>query len=120
MKTHPLREHSIQATFAALDSALIIGGSLLTAALMKARGFPDPNQFWHPFALFVREWGFLLILIPGLWVGASVWLESHPRIDFTSRWTIFTGVLVFAGLVWLMLVAVMLGSGAGTIIQAAE
>lgn len=38
MKAHLLREHTIQSVFALLDSALIIGGSLMTAALMKARG----------------------------------------------------------------------------------
>ena len=120
MKMNHLREHSIQSVFVALDAALIIGGSLMTAALMKARGFPDPDQFWHPFALFVRGWGFFLILIPALWVGGSLWLERNPRFDFTSRWTIVTGILVFAGLAWLMFVAVMLGSGAGTIIQSVD
>lgn len=92
----------------------------MTAALMKARGFPDSNQFWHPLALFVREWGFLFILIPGLWVAGTVWLESNPRFDFTSRWTMVTGVLVFVGLAWLMFVSVILGSGAGRIIQSVE
>lgn len=120
MKISPLREHSIQSVFAALDSMLIIGGSLMTAALMKARGFPDPNQFWHPFALFVRGWGFLLILIPGIWVVWSVWSESNPRFDFTRRWTIVTGLIVFAGLAWMMFAAVVLGSGAGRVIQVVE
>ena len=117
---NPLREYSIQSVFAVLDSTLIIGGSLMTAALMKARGFPDSNQFCHPLALFVREWGFLFILIPGLWVAGTVWLESNPRFDFTSRWTMVTGVLVFVGLAWLMFVSVILGSGAGRIIQSVE
>ena len=120
MKTHLIREHTIQTVFAVLGSTLIVGGSLMTAKLMKARGFPDPDQFWHPFALFVRNWGFFLILIPGAWVAWSIWLEDNPRIHFTRRWTLVTGMLLLAGLAWLMFVAVILGSGAGRLVQAVQ
>ncbi len=120
MNGNPIREFVIQSVFAVLHSALIIGGSITTAALMKARGYPDPNQFWHPWALFVRNWGFLLILISGVWVVGTIWLERNRSSDFSSRWTIVTGLLVFAGLVWLMTLSVLLGSGAGKLIRSTQ
>ena len=120
MKTNPISEFAAQSVFAVLQSALIVGGSLTTAALMKARGFPDSSQFWHPFALFVRSWGFLLILIPGIWVVGTIWLERSRSLDFTTRWTVISGLLVSAGLVLLMAISVLLGSGAGTLIQSVE
>jgi len=87
----------------------------MTAAMMKARGFPDPDLFWPPLALFVRSWGFLLIFIPGLWVILSIWLEGHPRFEFSKSSTVVTGFILLAGLTWLMIKAVLLGFGAGFI-----
>jgi len=117
MPNNPIREYMTQSVFAVLQSVLIVSGSLMTAGLMKARGYPDPGQFWHPLALFVRNWGFLLISVPGAWVVGTVWLERRPGSDFTTRWTIVTGLLVLAGLAWLMVISVLLGSGAGTIVS---
>jgi peptidoglycan biosynthesis protein MviN/MurJ (putative lipid II flippase) len=117
MAGNPIREYMTQSVFAVLQSALIVSGSVLTAALMRARGYPDPGQFWHPLALFVRNWGFLLISIPGAWVIGTIWLERHRGSDFTTRWTVVTGLLVLGGLAWLMVISVLLGSGAGTIIS---
>jgi hypothetical protein len=120
MKTNPIREFVTQSVFAVLQSALIVGGSLTTAALMKARGYPDSNQFWHPWALFIRNWGFLLILIPGAWVVVTIWLERNRGSDFSTRWTVITGLIVFAGLGWLMTISVFYGSGAGRLIQSVK
>lgn len=120
MSVNQVREFKVQSVFAVLHSALIIGGSMATAALMKARGFPDPEQFWHPLPMFVRSWGFLLILVPGAWVAATIWLERNRSESFSARWTLVTGVLVLAALGCLMLVSILLGSGAGTIIQSIE
>jgi hypothetical protein len=117
MKTNSIHEFMTQSIFAVLQSALIIGGSLTTGVLMKARGFADPNQFGHPWAVFVRNWAFLLILIPGAWVVATIWLERNRGSDFSTRWTVVTGLLVVVGLGGLMTFSVLLGSGAGTLIQ---
>jgi len=106
-----------QSVLAVLQSALIVGGSLTTATLMKARGYPDSSQYWHPWALFVRNWGFLLILIPAIWVVGTIWLERNRSLDFSTRGTVVTGMLVFAGLGLLMVISILLGSGAGTLIQ---
>lgn len=117
MKTNSLREASIQTVFASLDGLLIMIGSLTTAVVMKANGFPGPGKVWHPLSLFVRDWGFLLILIPGLWAVGSVWMEKHPRFPFTRRWTMVTGILLSAGLAWLLVVAILLGSQAGAVVE---
>ncbi len=117
MNTQLFRDYITQSVVAVVASTLILGGSMATAMLMKARGFPDSSQIWHPFALFVREWGFLLILIPAAWVVASIWIENNSNMDFTKRWTFVTGLLLLVFLAFLMLAAVMLGFGVGNIIQ---
>ena len=109
-----------QAILAVLQSALIVGGSLSTTALMKARGYPDPHQFWHPWALFVRDWGFLFLSIPLMWAGATIWLERSQVAEFSTRSTVISGLLVFAGLGFLMFLSALLASGAGTLIQNAK
>ena len=114
---NPVREFMYQAILAVLQSALIVGGSLSTAALMKACGYPDAHQFWHPLALFVRHWGFLLLSIPLIWAGATMWLERSRVTEFSIRSTVATGLLVLAELGFLMFFSALLASGAGTLVQ---
>ena len=120
MKNLRIHEYSIQTVFALLDSALIIGGSMFTAAAMKVGGYPDPDRIWPPFPVFVRNWGFLLILIPAIWVVWTIWAENNRRESFGKKWTFLTGIVVFAGLAYAMAAAVLMGSGAGRLVAVAE
>lgn len=108
---NPFRQYTAQSVLVVLQSALIIGGSLTTASLMKLRGYPDPRQFWHPLTLFVREWGFLLILIPGLWVCWTIWCEHQREYSFSKRSTIGTGLLLLALLAFFFFMSFMLACG---------
>jgi len=95
-----VRDYAMQSIFAAAHSVVIVAGAMLTAATPRMRG-GDGGGPW--LALFVRDWGFLLISIPAAWVIATLWLERHRADWFTKRWTILSGVLVLAGLILLMI-----------------
>jgi len=117
MNLQLFREYRIQSVFALLASVLIMGGSLMTGVIMKARGFPDVNELWHPLALFVRNWGFLFIGFPIIWVIISISLENNPEVDFTKKWTIISGFVLLGFLACLMFVTVILASGGGNLIK---
>ncbi len=93
-----VRDYAMQSIFAAAQSVVIVAGALLTAATPRMRGGP-----W--LAVLVRDWGFLLLLIPAAWVLITLWLERHRSDWFTKRWTILSGILVLAALVLLMVQA---------------
>lgn len=93
-----VRDNAMQSIFAAAQSVVIVAGSLLTAATPRMRGGEGP---WLP--VFVRDWGFLLLLIPMVWVFATLWLERHRSDWFTKRWTILSGTLLLLVLVYLMI-----------------
>ena len=95
-----VRDYAMQSIFAAAQSLVIVAGAMLTAATprMRAAGGDGP---WLP--VFVRDWGFLLLLIPAVWVFVTLWLERHRSDWFTKRWTILSGVLVLALLIALMI-----------------
>jgi hypothetical protein len=112
-----VHEHPIQTIFALMQSVLVVSGSLVTAGLMKARGFPDPTLSWHSFPIFVRSSGFFFLLIPLGWVLFSLWLESSPSHHCSRKWSLLTGFLILIALMSLFIVSATLASGAGTIIQ---
>jgi hypothetical protein len=93
-----VRDNAMQSIFAAAQSVVIVAGSLLTAATPRMRGGEGP---WLP--VFVRDWGFLLLLVPAVWVVGTIWLERHRSDWFTKRWTILSGLLVLLSLVSLMI-----------------
>jgi hypothetical protein len=93
-----VRDNAMQSIFAAAQSVVIVAGSLLTAATPGMRSAEGP---W--LAVLVRDWGFLLLLIPAAWVFATLWLERHRSDWFTKRWTILSGFLVLVSLVGLMM-----------------
>jgi hypothetical protein len=94
-----VRDYAMQSIFAAAQSVAIVAGSLLTAATPRMRGSGSGGPW---LAVFVRDWGFLLLLIPAAWVFVTLWLERHRSDWFTKRWTILSGVLLLAALVLLM------------------
>ena len=97
-----VREYAMQSIFAAAQSVVIVAGSMFTATVLKVRGFPEARSEWPMLAVFVREWGFTLMLIPAAWVLGTIWLERHRADWFTKRWTILSGVILVAALCGLM------------------
>jgi len=98
-----VREYALQSIFAVLHSAVIVGGSMFTATIMKVRGYaPENAADWHWQLVFVRNWGFTLILIPAAWVIATLWLERHQAEWFSKRWTIVSGIVLLCGLAFFL------------------
>ena len=76
---------------------------------MKIMGYDDAfSERWSPFLRIIRNWGFLLILIPMAWTILTVTLEQRAYW-YSKRWTMGSGLLVLALLGWL-LVHAMLGA----------
>ena len=97
-------EYRVQSVLALLQAGVIVGGCLFTGTILKARGYPD--QFTEiPFLLlFVRNWGFLLILIPLVWAVLTIRMEQRSEW-FSRRWTAISGFALLAALVWFVLLA---------------
>ncbi|MBB5352064.1 hypothetical protein HNR46_002305 [Haloferula luteola] len=96
-------EYRIQGILGSLHAPLIVGGCLSTGAILKVRGYPDEFTELPLRLAFVRNWGFLLILIPLGWVVLTIWLERHQAIWFSKRWTVATGIAVGGMMGWYLL-----------------
>ena len=60
---------------------------------------------------FVRNWGFLLILISLLWAVWTISLERSRSDEFSKRNTVITGLILFGGLAgFLFLTTIQAGS----------
>jgi len=45
----------------------IVIGTLLTSAILKVNGYPDIEiMMWNPVSVFIRNWGWIAIFIPGI------------------------------------------------------
>ena len=96
-------EYRVQGIFGVLHSLLIVGGCLFTGVILKARGYPDDFTELPLQLAFVRNWGFLLILIPLSWAVLTIWLERSQASWFSKRWTVLTGIGVGIVLGWYVL-----------------
>jgi len=103
---HFYENHRLQTIFVALQALVIMAGSLVTGAAMKVMGYDDAlGQDWSPFLRFIRNWGFLLILIPLAWTVLTISLEQRAYW-YSKRWTFGSGLVVLLGLAWLLCYAV--------------
>lgn len=94
-----LREHSTHTTIAAVQTVVVLYGFLTTATVMKAGGYPDAG-LWSGLPLFVRHAGVGFLLIPAIWVWATLQLEQGPG-RFSRRWKVVSGLMVIGALWWL-------------------
>ncbi|MBK1792211.1 hypothetical protein [Persicirhabdus sediminis] len=120
MKVDKLGSYTVQLVMMALNTALILSGSMVVATLLKLRGFPERNYDWPLLAVFVRNWGFILVILPAIWVTISISLERNAQSNFSTRSSLISGLLLFAGLAVLIIIVVVLANGAGSIIQVVE
>jgi hypothetical protein len=102
-----VREYALQSIFFIVHSVVIMGGSMFTATFLKVRGYPEADRVWHWLPVFVRNWGFTLILFPAGWVFATIWLERHRPDQFSKSETILTGILLLGGLGYFMMRVVL-------------
>ena len=103
---HFYDNHRLQTIFVLVQAFVIIAGSLTTGATMKLMGYEEGNGMELPLLpLLIRNWGFLLIVIPLAWTVLTIALEQ--RTDWHSkRWMIASGLLVLVLLGWLVVYAI--------------
>ncbi len=110
-------EYRIQTIFILLQAGVIVLGSLLTGVILKANGYTD-HLYELPFlVLFVRNWGFMLILIPLAWAAVSIWMDRYLEW-YTKRWTLVSGLCLLASLTWFLVL--MLARAGSTLISLSE
>jgi hypothetical protein len=62
---------------ALLQVGVVIGGTMFVAAMLKAKGYQGgevPDSFFLPDALFVRQFGFVFLLLPLAWTFLAVFI----------------------------------------------
>lgn len=99
-------EYRIQGVIGALLAGMIIAGSLMVGLVLKARGYPDEFTEIPLQLLFIRNWGFTMILIPLSWVILTIWLERNNIEWFSKRWTIFTGIGLGCIIFWYLFISI--------------
>ena len=106
---HYLDDHRQQTVIGLFQAGAIVVGSFLTGAIMKGKGYSDDQEISF-LVLFVRNWGFSLIIIPFAWVLATVWMERH-HTWYSKRYTLLSGLLLLGLLCWFLIyVAARAGS----------
>lgn len=101
--TNPLQEHQIQTVFALLHTGAILVGSTTTATMIRTfTPFQEstPRLAW---SFFVRDWGFVLLAVPAIWIAVTISLERSERFAMNQHWSIVTGFLVLGALSYLLL-----------------
>ena len=93
-----VEQHRTQTILGLIHVGIILFGSIGVGVILKAMGYSD-GQEMAPLVGFVRNWGFILILIPVFWVLATIWMELHHSWH-SKRVTLVSGVLLLAGLIW--------------------
>ncbi len=107
---HSLNEYRMQTILTLLQAGAIVFGSFMVGVTLKTMGYPDRFQELPLLYLFVRNWGFMLIVIPLVWAGATIWMERHENW-FTKRWTLVSGLALFVSIVfWMVIMAGRAGS----------
>jgi len=93
-----LSEYSSQTVIAAMQTVVVVGGTLATATMLKIAGYPESEKMWPQASVFARDSGFLFLLVPVLWVLASVTFERRYPDWFSKRWTVASGFIVLLAL----------------------
>jgi hypothetical protein len=93
-----VEQHRTQTILALFHVGTILVGSIAIGLILKAFGYTDGQEMsW--IVVFVRNWGFVLTLIPVFWVLSTIWMELHHSWH-SRRVTLVSGVLLWAALIW--------------------
>lgn len=90
-----LDAYRVQTILGLLQAGVVVAGSLIVGSIVKAMGFQEGMEMTIEVHL-VRHWGFVLLLLPILWVGITVRWERVGCMG--RRHTLISGMLLLAGL----------------------
>jgi magnesium-transporting ATPase (P-type) len=96
-------EVHISVRIALLQFFTVIVGVFMTRAAFMMLGYPESNLDWNGLALLLRNYGFILLLIPVAWTITVTYLENCSVGWWSRRWTLATGILIMAALAILLL-----------------
>jgi hypothetical protein len=95
------------ATFAWVQTLLVILGFFALGIVLKMSGYPDaPAVRWNPLAVALRERGFWLLLAPAVWVVFETYAERIDRGLFSYRTVYLAGLALTVALFVLFLYAI--------------
>lgn len=89
---------------ALLQTLLIVIGFFALGIVLKAAGYPhDFTVRWNRVAVFLREYGAWLLLLPVLWVSFATQAERLNRGIFSERIAYLSGLCLSALIIALFL-----------------
>lgn len=97
------QEYRVQFSFVALQSLLIVGGTLLCGISLKTmlKQFDPDNTGSLYFLKFVSYYGFLLLVIPTAWAYLTIKAESIGYMWANRRTIFISGFLLIVALAFL-------------------
>ena len=84
-----------------LQVAVVLGGTWFVTVIMKSYGYESSMGFGEPFsdkAVFIRNYGFTLLLAPVLWTAGVIYAERKKEYPKLKRILLVCGLAaVFVG-----------------------
>ncbi|RYD41260.1 MAG: hypothetical protein EOP85_12970 [Verrucomicrobiaceae bacterium] len=81
----------ITVPIALLQMMFVVVGVLMTRFTLSASGHPAENVAWNPVSVFIRNHGYLLLLLPLTWSITALWMERET-LPWPRALTIVSGV----------------------------
>jgi hypothetical protein len=89
-----------------VQTLLVILGFFALGAVLKMSGYPDQlGVRWNPLAVFLREHGAWLLLLPVLWVFFATLAQRVDRGFFSYRFACIIGLCIAGVIIALFLYA---------------
>jgi hypothetical protein len=89
---------------AMLQCLIVVIGVLTTCGTLKLNAYdPEAAIRWNPLAVAVRNFGYLLLMVPAFWTAACIVLERRASNHWNRTWSIASGALfisLLTGLLW--------------------
>lgn len=85
---------------ALVQTLLVVAGFLGLGIVLKMAGWPhDDTVEWRPFAVFLRQHGFVLLVLPVLWTIYGVSAERVDRGVLSYRAACIVGVCIAVSII---------------------
>jgi hypothetical protein len=81
-----------------VQTLIILIGVVMTAASLKWFSYPEQTLDWNPIAVAVRDFGFLLLLVPAAWAIVCAILERRSPDWWSPVIAWLSGIALIAGL----------------------
>ena len=97
------------AFIAGVQILLVVLGWCALGIVLKVAGYPDGEPFirWTPLAVWLREHGFLFLLVPPVWTGTSIMLSHSDDRPVLQTIVAGFGVMFAFGVFMAFFVAAM-------------